>query len=176
MYTATQQAFWREPVTDPAGSDEAYTPPWLIDAAPAVLGDIDVDPASCATAQQVVQAGAWYGEQLGGLAQHWRGRMWVNPPFSEPLPWVKKAIGYWRAGDVSVALLLVRGDTPTEYSGLLARAAPGVCFLPRVDFWPQRIDPKASSHHRRIFRCCSGISALMWRASGLVFDRYGPIR
>src|SRR5207247_1394413 len=104
--TALQQAFWHEPVIDPAGSDEAYTPPWLIDAARDVLGAIDLDPASCAKAQTVVCAATWYGEADNGLAQHWRGRMWLNPPYSDPDPWVEKALAHWLAGDVIQALLL----------------------------------------------------------------------
>jgi ParB family chromosome partitioning protein len=162
--------------TDPAGGDEAYTRPWLIEAGRAVLGDIDLDPASCAAAQQVVQAAEWYGEQHDGLAQRWRGRMWLNPPFSKPLPWVKKAIEHWRAGDVPAALLLVRGDTSTEYSGLLARAAPGVCFLPRVDFWPRRINPNTGKPSSPDF------PVLLWYLCAdvarfrSVFDQYGPIR
>jgi ParB family chromosome partitioning protein len=173
-----QLTCFEAPHTDAAlhSGDEAYTPALLVEAARTVMGGIDLDPASCATAQQVLQARTWYGEQLGGLAQHWRGRMWLNPPFSEPLPWAKTTICHWRAGDVSVALLLVRGDTSTEYSGLLARAAPGVCFLPRVDFWPQRINPKTgkpSSSDFPVLLWYLGADVARFRS---VFDRYGPIR
>src|SRR5206468_3298175 len=76
----------------PASSDEAYTPPWLVEAARLVLGGIDLDPASCLAAQQVVQAPTWYSAAQDGLAQPWRGRMWLNPPFSDSLPWAQKAI------------------------------------------------------------------------------------
>src|SRR5688572_7934030 len=118
MTTASLQQLtcFELPATDAlAGSDEAYSPAWLVDAARTVLGAIDLDPASCAWAQTVVRAAEWYGEQHNGLAQPWHGRMWLNPPFSDSLPWVRKAVQYWRAGNVSAALLLVRGDPSTEY-------------------------------------------------------------
>jgi ParB family transcriptional regulator, chromosome partitioning protein len=178
MYTAIQQPIWRDLVTETnaAGSDEAYTPPWLIDATRQVLGDIDLDPASCARAQTVIQAAEWYDAVRNGLAQHWRGRMWLNPPFSDSLPWVKKAVQHWRAGDVSAALLLVRGDPSTEYSRLLAQQAPGVCFLERVQFWPQRINAKTgrpSSPDFPVLLWYLGADMARFRA---VFERYGPIR
>jgi len=50
-------------------SDGWYTPAHLIAAAREVLGAIDTDPATCAAAQAVVQAAAWYTETENGLLQ-----------------------------------------------------------------------------------------------------------
>jgi len=159
-----------------SSGDEAYTPPWLIEAAREVLGVIDLDPASCPTAQGLIRAATWYGVARSGLAQPWRGRMWLNPPFSDSLPWVEWALRCWRAGDVTAALLLVRGDPSTAYSRLLAREASGVCFLERVDFWPRRINAKTgkpSSPDFPVLLWYLGDAVERFRA---VFDRYGPIR
>ena len=54
-------------------SDGWYTPPRYIVLARAVLGDIDLDPASCSAAQAVVQAGSYYTEYEDGLIQPWFG-------------------------------------------------------------------------------------------------------
>lgn len=175
MISALQHSFFSASVADPTGSDEAYTPAWLVEAACRVLGAIDLDPASCARAQTVVKATTWYSEADDGLAQHWQGRTWLNPPFSDSLPWVRKALQHWRAGDIS-ALLLVRGDPSTEYSRLLASAAPAVCFLERVQFWPQRINAKTGRPSSPDF------PVLLWYLGGdvagfrAVAGRYGPIR
>lgn len=29
-----------------------------------------------------------------GLAQEWRGRVWMNPPYSESTPWIDKFMGH----------------------------------------------------------------------------------
>lgn len=65
-------------------TNEHYTPAWLVDMSREVLGEIDLDPASCPAAQDVVQARAGHYEpptgQLGGLAVEWEGRVLLNPP------------------------------------------------------------------------------------------------
>jgi len=65
------------------GDPESYTPAVYIEAARAVMGGIDLDPASNALAQKTVKASRWYGEQENGLLQKWEGRVipW-HPPFS----------------------------------------------------------------------------------------------
>jgi ParB family transcriptional regulator, chromosome partitioning protein len=172
-----QQALWSEPHPSAVeSSDEAYTPPWLADAARSVLGAIDLDPASCTRAQTVIQAATWYSQAQDGLAQSWRGRVWCNPPYSNPLPWVQKALQHYSAGDVPAALLLLRGDTSTEYSHLLGRAAEALCMLRRIDFWPRRRNAKTGKLSSPDF------PVLLWylgpdvEAFRAVFDYYGPIR
>ena len=64
--------------------NEWYTPPEVIAAARAVMGGIDVDPATCAGAQRIVQATMWYDKERDGLKHDWPCRVWLNPPYSNP--------------------------------------------------------------------------------------------
>ena len=58
-----------------------YTPSNLIEAARHVLGSIDFDPASDATANETVKASRYCSER-GSAWVHWplNARIWINPP------------------------------------------------------------------------------------------------
>ncbi len=69
-------------------SNEHYTPPQIVEAARAFMGAIDLDPCSCALAQEVVQAREYYTQDA--LFCVWRlhlsdadvppARVFLNPP------------------------------------------------------------------------------------------------
>ena len=49
----------------------------------------------------------------GGLDREWGSSTFMNPPYSKPLPWCKKAYEESQKGKVVVGLL--RGDTSTRW-------------------------------------------------------------
>lgn len=63
-------------------SNEWYTPSKYIEAAREVMGSIDLDPASCALANQTVRAARYYTQEDDGLSKAWYGNVWLNPPYS----------------------------------------------------------------------------------------------
>ena len=65
------------------------------------------------------------GKHVDGLTLDWPDRTYVNPPYSSPLDWVKKAIKTSRAGKTIV--LLLKHDSSTEWYRLLHEA--GAHFL-----------------------------------------------
>jgi len=75
------------PVTEGKTSDECYTPASLFE-----MLDIrfDLDPASCPRELSAVPADRIYTVEDDGLAQPWHGRVWLNPPYSNPTPWVDR--------------------------------------------------------------------------------------
>jgi len=60
-----------------------------------------------------------------GLIQTWKDKTFVNPPYSNPLPWVEKAISENHQGK-TIALLL-KHDSSTRWYSLLHSA--GAKFL-----------------------------------------------
>ena len=44
------------------------------------MGEIDLDPATSAEANETVLAAEFYTETDDGLKKPWRGRVWLNPP------------------------------------------------------------------------------------------------
>lgn len=58
-------------------SNEWYTPDRYIQAVKEVLGSIDLDPASCAEANQTVGATDYYTKEDDGLEQYWKGNVFL---------------------------------------------------------------------------------------------------
>lgn len=65
-------------------------------------------------------------KHVSGLSIHWPTRTFVNPPYSNPLPWVVKAIEVNQNNGYTVVLLL-KHDSSTEWYRLLHEA--GARFL-----------------------------------------------
>jgi phage N-6-adenine-methyltransferase len=72
-------------------SDDYWTPAWIFDA----LGiEFDLDVACPPDGPPHTPAKAWYTQETDGLASPWFGRVWMNPPFSNPTPWVQKFMAH----------------------------------------------------------------------------------
>jgi hypothetical protein len=70
-----------------SASNEAYTPPVILEAGRNALGGvIDLDPASCAVANEEVKARRFYTQEDNGLFKPWSNldgspaTVWLNPP------------------------------------------------------------------------------------------------
>lgn len=69
--------------------DEHYTPRFIFEGM-AIEFDLDV----CAPEGGVewIPAKRYYTEQDNALIKEWSGRVWMNPPYSNPTPFVQKFI------------------------------------------------------------------------------------
>lgn len=130
-------------VAQNSGQNEWYTPAVIIDAARATLGAIDLDPASHPDAQELIQATRYHTREDSGLVRPWEGRVWLNPPYAQPLigQFCAKLVHSYRSGQVTAAITLTNNGTETEWGQTLLRAASAVCFPDgRVKFWaPDRV-------------------------------------
>ena len=62
-------------------TDRWFTPEYLIEMAKAVLGDIDLDPASEELANRAIQAKTIITQERDGLTTEWsEGSIFLNPP------------------------------------------------------------------------------------------------
>jgi ParB family chromosome partitioning protein len=131
-------------VSQNSGQEAWYTPPEYIEAARAVLGEIDLHPASSEKAQETVQARQFFTIEGDGLSKRWEGRIWLNPPYNQNLvdKFVLKLCEHFDQGEVTAALLLTNNCTETLWLQRAAKSAAAIC-LPagRVHFLNEEGDP-----------------------------------
>jgi hypothetical protein len=70
-------------------SDDYYTPAWVFERM-GITFDLDV----CAPPGGIewIPAAHYFTQEDDGLAQPWTGRVWMNPPYSDCAPWIRRFI------------------------------------------------------------------------------------
>lgn len=119
-------------------SYEWYTPSEYVEAARRVMGGIDLDPASCAEANKIINARAFYSLEDDGLTREWRGRVYLNPPYSYPAveQFCQRLVEEYNMGKVKQAIVLVNNSTDAAWFHDLARACGAFCLTRgRVKYW-----------------------------------------
>lgn len=117
-------------VANNSGCNEWYTPERYIELARNVLGEIDLDPASSDLANETVKARLFYSEDNDGLTKPWRGRVWMNPPYSADLvsKFAEKFVDEYNDGNITEGIVLVNNATETAWFAGMVEAATAVCF------------------------------------------------
>lgn len=124
------------------------TPRKYLDAARAVMGQIDLDPASSAEANKTVKAVKFYTERDNGLEKPWKGKVWLNPPYGgDARLFVERLIREYQVGNVTGACALLNSH-PTETKWFQELFKYAICFVRgRIDFGgPSREVSSTSTH------------------------------
>lgn len=152
--------------------DEWYTPAEYLDAVRAVLGAIDLDPATSEEAQAAVQARTYYTKQDNGLVAPWAGKVFMNPPYSTPLiqQFIDRAVQEYAAGSIQEAIILTNNSSETRWFQSLLRLCP-VCFpASRLRFWRAGADVFGARQGQALFYM--GPNGGRFRE---VFSQYGAV-
>lgn len=101
-------------------TDSYGTPAWLTARLPLVHGD------PCSNPRSTVRSMERYMLETGhdGLALPWWPSVFVNWPYSDPMPWVEKLLAEIAIGRVQYAIILPKHDHSTEWWGRLTAELP----------------------------------------------------
>ena len=114
-------------VSNNSGENEWYTPYYIIENARAVMGGIDLDPASSKLANETVRAKEYYTIEDDGIKKDWYGRVWLNPPYSQPdISNFAKAVTSKSYDEI---MILVNNATETDWFRMMAEISEAICFI-----------------------------------------------
>lgn len=134
--------------------DEWMTPPEVVQVVRKVLGGIELDPASTFVANQTVGAAQIYTKTNDGLAQNWTTArtIFLNPPYSNPGPFVAKLVDAKLKNPRLRAILLVNNATDTAWFRHAMVEARAVYFPKRIQFVPPVVlEKKHTNRHGQAF-------------------------
>lgn len=94
------------------------------------MGSIDLDPASSEIANKVIQASIFYTIDDDGLSQNWKGNIWLNPPYSQPLiqQFCELLSNQFDNKQINQACVLVNNATETVFFQRMMESASAICF------------------------------------------------
>ena len=161
-------------------SSEWYTQPKYIEAAREVMGGIELDPASCAAANEIVKAERYFTKEQNGLAQDWRARsLWLNPPYARSEHYqsgiglfVDKLLRAYQNGDVCQAIILATTEVNAKWFYPLWQYP--LCIPDhRVKFIAPIKDPRGVYQH--MFGTCFAYLGSNEDKFAEVFSKFGRI-
>jgi hypothetical protein len=88
------------------------------------LGPFDLDPCSPGDRRPWDTAAEHYSAEQDGLRQPWRGRVWLNPPYSDAQRWVRRLADH----GCGTALIFARTETRMWHEHIWPKAS-GLLFL-----------------------------------------------
>ena len=109
-------------------SDRYFTPSPVLDKVAQQWVSINVDP--CWDPECAVVADLVYDARAGqdGLVLPWRGRIFCNPPWSDPAPWALRAVQHTAASPDHEVILLVAAQPGSQWWGRYVWEYGLVCF------------------------------------------------
>ena len=131
-------------VANNSGNNEWYTPGKYIELARQVMGGIDTDPATSEIANRTVKAEKIFTAEDDGRNQVWSGRVWMNPPYAQPLmgDFAEAVSAKFESGEIEQACILVNNATETKWFQRMLEASSAVCFpKSRIKF----LDPEGNA-------------------------------
>lgn len=93
-------------------TDDWATPPEIVAELAREFGPFDLD-VCCRP--ETAKAPRFYTKAENGLVQPWNGTVWLNPPYSDPTPWLREAVARTYSGECPLVVALLPASTDTGW-------------------------------------------------------------
>lgn len=93
-------------------SDKWATPWNIVHALEEEFGPFELDPCC---EPHTAKAPRYYTVDVDGLNQPWLGRVFVNPPYSDPRPWCERAVQSIDSGEADLVVMLLPAAVDTAW-------------------------------------------------------------
>jgi len=125
---AQERSYWGQ--GDKDDRDSRFTPVDFMSNIYAAFGEVDLDPCGHVLSPVVARHRILLTEGGDGLADDWSGKVvFVNPPYSRMLAWLRRAHEQWRAGKVGTVVCLVPVRTDSAWFHETLRADADIYLL-----------------------------------------------
>jgi phage N-6-adenine-methyltransferase len=101
-------------------SDDYWTPRWIFEILDLTF---DLDVASPPDGPKNTPCLSYYTQETNGLTSPWYGRVFMNPPFSKPQPWIMRFLDHANGVGITSA-------SKAKWFDYLWRQVEGIVFLP----------------------------------------------
>lgn len=131
---AKERAYWG--AGDKIDRDSRFTPPDFMEHIYEAFGPVDLDPCCHELSPVIAHRRIILSEGGNGLKEPWAGNfVYVNPPYSELLVWLRRAHEQWRAGNAKTVACLVPVRTDSAwFQNVLSKDAAMYMLSGRVRF------------------------------------------
>lgn len=164
---------------NPVMSDEWYTPWDVVQplADEFAGGEFDLDPCSV---PEAAKGKAYYTIEDDGLSLPWHGRVWMNPPYSQPGLWVDKAIHEVQSGNCELVVALIFNSSGCHWYNQALKHATLIRHYPkRIRFHGPGTDGntarngtvifvfgKLTGKHATVANTCCICNTVFWKRAG----------
>lgn len=173
------RAFWDYDRSKSAEADSRFTPEPFLESIVEAFGEIALDPCSHTLAPIKAKRKIILPED--GLEADWTtdGLVWINPPFSNLSPWLKKANDAWKNGSVRKMIFLLPASRLDLRSYFDEASRAGVTLILR-----ERLRFESVEHPDGKHRAPFALSLVCWGCADHEIEmfrskvpslRYGPI-
>lgn len=140
--------WWDWMVSDEPQVQDYYTPVDIVDAARQAMGGIDLDAASHFLANRKLRIPDYFHTGRSAFTNDWYGRVWLNPPYGDNLPWFDRILHYRATGDITDLCMLspTWAFTTAIAQPFMELVSAHVLLSPTPKFWGNR-DKKTGSNH-----------------------------
>ncbi len=140
-------------------------------------GLADLDPCHDPTGLTLARTNYDIRRGQSGLALPWFGKVWLNPPYSDPALWLKLAAWYFHTGQAETLAIVNVSSGSRYWHRWVWPLATAICFLEsRVNFLYDGVPENGNRYDQAVIYYGSDLARFwaVWHAEGAIVQPPRP--